>query len=103
MGRYAPARGQSRGRKIVVTNSPMPIAPGVQLGKLLVILGAVIAAAGIALIAGGRLHLPVLGRLPGDIVHRGKHSSIYFPIVTCLIISAAITLILWFASTLGKR
>ena len=36
-----------------------------------------------------------LGRLPGDILHRSEHGTFYFPIVSCLIISVAISLILW--------
>jgi hypothetical protein len=35
------------------------------------------------------------GRLPGDIVIRGKHSVFYFPLVTCLLISAVLSLVLW--------
>ena len=36
-----------------------------------------------------------LGRLPGDIVIRGANSTFYFPIVTCLILSIAASLIFW--------
>jgi len=36
-----------------------------------------------------------LGRLPGDISYQGKHGSFYFPIVTCIVLSIAFTLILW--------
>jgi hypothetical protein len=36
-----------------------------------------------------------LGRLPGDIVIRRENFSFYFPIVTCLIISVAASLLLW--------
>jgi hypothetical protein len=38
---------------------------------------------------------PVLGRLPGDIVWRGKNTTFYFPWVTCLLLSLLATLILW--------
>jgi hypothetical protein len=37
-----------------------------------------------------------LGRLPGDIRIETESGGFYFPIVTCLIISVALTLILWF-------
>ena len=37
-----------------------------------------------------------LGRLPGDIRIEGEHGGFYFPIVTCLIISAVLSLMLWF-------
>ena len=36
-----------------------------------------------------------LGRLPGDIVHRGEHGTFYFPLVSCLVISIFVSLILW--------
>ena len=37
-----------------------------------------------------------LGRLPGDIRIEGENGGFYFPIVTCLIISAVLSLVLWF-------
>ncbi|HET9839109.1 MAG TPA: DUF2905 domain-containing protein [Candidatus Angelobacter sp.] len=64
------------------------------LGKLLLLVGGVIVLVGAALLLAGKLHLP-LGRLPGDIVYRGKHSVFYFPIVTCILISVVLSLILW--------
>ena len=36
-----------------------------------------------------------LGRLSGDIVIRRDNFSFYFPIVTCLLISAVLSLTLW--------
>lgn len=36
-----------------------------------------------------------LGRLPGDIVYRGENVRVYFPLVTCLILSAILSLIFW--------
>jgi Protein of unknown function (DUF2905) len=54
-------------------------------------LGAVLVVVGLVLSM-----LPVrLGRLPGDIVIRGKNSTFYFPVITCLLISAVLTLIMW--------
>jgi hypothetical protein len=64
------------------------------LGKSLLVLGGVIMAAGVALLLADRLHLP-LGRLPGDIVYRGKNTVFYFPIVTCIVISAVLSLLFW--------
>jgi hypothetical protein len=43
------------------------------LGKLLMVFGAVLLAAGVLLTFAGRLNLP-LGRLPGDLVYRGKNT-----------------------------
>jgi Protein of unknown function (DUF2905) len=34
-------------------------------------------------------------RLPGDIVIRGRHSVFYFPLMTCLIVSAVLSLAMW--------
>lgn len=55
--------------------------PARELGKGLLILGLAIAAAGVFLLAGPRLPFR-LGRLPGDITYHGRHTSLYFPIVT---------------------
>ena len=64
------------------------------LGKLLLALGAVIALVGVVLILAGKFNLPI-GRLPGDIVYRGKNTVFYFPLVTCLVISILLSLVLW--------
>jgi ribose/xylose/arabinose/galactoside ABC-type transport system permease subunit len=64
-----------------------------ELGKLLVIIGLMIIAVGIAFWTGvGR---DWLGKLPGDIAYRKGNFSFYFPIVTCLVLSAVLTLIFW--------
>jgi hypothetical protein len=65
-----------------------------ELGRLLLILGIVLAAVGAVLWFGGKMPFR-LGRLPGDIVWRGERGSFYFPIVTCLVLSAALTLLFW--------
>ena len=59
------------------------------MGRSLVILGLVIAGIGLVVMAG----VP-LGRLPGDIIWRRGQSTVYLPIVTCLVISVVLTLIL---------
>ncbi|HEV2960312.1 MAG TPA: DUF2905 domain-containing protein [Candidatus Angelobacter sp.] len=66
----------------------------IDLGKLLLVVGAIIALAGLVFLLAGKLHLP-LGRLPGDIVYRGKNMTFYFPLVTCLILSLIFSLVLW--------
>jgi DUF2905 family protein len=63
-------------------------------GKLLLVAGVVLLGAGALLVFGARLPFR-LGRLPGDISYQGRHGSFYFPIVTCVVVSAALTLILW--------
>lgn len=65
-----------------------------ELGKGLLILGLMIAAVGVFLFAGAKLPLR-LGRLPGDIVYQGRHSTLYFPIVTCIVLSVALTFVFW--------
>jgi ribose/xylose/arabinose/galactoside ABC-type transport system permease subunit len=64
------------------------------LGKLLLVLGGVIFLVGAVLLLAGKFNLP-LGRLPDDIVYRGKNSVFYFPIVTCILISVVLSLIFW--------
>jgi ribose/xylose/arabinose/galactoside ABC-type transport system permease subunit len=64
------------------------------LGKLLIVLGGVVVLIGAALVLGGRLDLPI-GRLPGDITVRGKHSVFYFPLATSIIVSVLLTLVFW--------
>lgn len=65
-----------------------------ELGKLLILLGAILLVAGIALTALGRLNFP-LGRLPGDIVYRGKNSTFYFPLATSLLLSVLLSMVLY--------
>ena len=64
------------------------------LAKLLILLGAALLIAGILLLVIGRLHLP-LGRLPGDILCRGKNTTLYFPLATSILLSVLLTLILY--------
>ena len=63
------------------------------LGKLLFIVGLVIAAVGLMLWSGiGRNWF---GRLPGDIHYTKGNFGFYFPVVTCLLISAILTVLMW--------
>ncbi len=63
-----------------------------ELGKFLVILGTTILLVGLALWSG--FGGGWLGRLPGDIRIERESSAFYFPIITCIIISIALSLIL---------
>ena len=63
------------------------------LARWLIAAGAILAAAGLVLLLVARLHLP-LGRLPGNVIYRGKHTTIYFPWVTLLLLSILATLLL---------
>ena len=72
-----------------------------ELGRGLLILGLVIAAAGAILLAGAKLPLR-LGRLPGDIVYQGRHTTFYFPIATCIALSIVLTLLFWIAGAFRR-
>jgi len=64
------------------------------LGKLLIFLGAIIVVAGLVLMLLGRTNLPI-GRLPGDILYRGKNTTFYFPLATSIVISVVLSLLLY--------
>lgn len=64
------------------------------VGRLLIYAGIALVILGILISFAGRLPIR-FGRLPGDIVLRGKHTTFYFPIVTCLLVSLVLTLIGW--------
>jgi len=61
---------------------------------MLMIAGIVLVAAGLIVTVLGKLPIP-LGRLPGDIRIQGKNSSFYFPLTTCLLLSAVFSLVMW--------
>jgi hypothetical protein len=64
------------------------------LGKLLIMLGLVLIVAGALLTVLGRANMP-LGRLPGDIVYRGKNTTFYFPLATSVVISVVLSIVLY--------
>jgi len=63
-----------------------------QLGKWMVAAGVAIVLLGVLMIVLGKI---VLFKLPGDLQFGGKNWRIYFPIVSCIILSIVLTLILW--------
>ena len=65
-----------------------------ELGRMLLILGAVLIAVGTFLYFGNKLPFR-LGKLPGDITYKSENSTVYFPIVTCIVLSAALSLLFW--------
>jgi hypothetical protein len=67
------------------------------LGKVLVVVGGLLVAVGVVVMLIGRSHVP-LGRLPGDIVYRGKNSVFYFPLATSILLSVVLTLVLYVIS-----
>jgi len=70
------------------------VEPTQQLGRLLLFVGAMLIVIGVLFYFGAKLPFR-LGRLPGDISHRGPHGTFYFPLVSCLVVSVSISLILW--------
>ncbi|HEV2113562.1 MAG TPA: DUF2905 domain-containing protein [Terriglobales bacterium] len=65
-----------------------------EIGKLLVGLGIVLVLLGGIILVLGRAHLP-LGRLPGDFTYRGRHTVIYFPLATSILLSLLLTLVFY--------
>jgi hypothetical protein len=64
------------------------------IGRTLLVLGAVLLVLGLLLTFGSRI--PGLGRLPGDIVYRKGNFTFYFPLVTSLLLSLLLTAALAF-------
>jgi hypothetical protein len=65
-----------------------------ELGKTLILFGLILLIVGVILSLAGKL--PWLGNLPGDIAIQRGRFTFYFPITTCIIISAVISLVLYF-------
>ncbi|HKW16558.1 MAG TPA: DUF2905 domain-containing protein [Terriglobales bacterium] len=65
-----------------------------EIGKMLVFFGVLLAAIGLVLVLFGRTNLPI-GRLPGDILYRGKHTTFYFPLATCIVLSVVLSVVLY--------
>ncbi len=64
------------------------------IGRMLVTAGLILVAVGILFMLGDKLPIR-LGRLPGDIVVRGRNSTFYFPVVTCILLSLIFSLVMW--------
>jgi len=64
------------------------------VGRTVILIGLILVGVGILMTLGDRLPVK-LGRLPGDIVVRGKNGAFYFPVVTCLLVSAVLSLAMW--------
>ena len=59
--------------------------------------GLLLVGVGLLLTFGERLPIR-FGRLPGDLIIRGKSGTFYFPVVTCLLVSVVLTLLGWLFS-----
>jgi len=71
----------------------------VNFGRALIWIGLGILILGVIVSLGEKLPIR-FGRLPGDIVIRGKNSVFYFPLVTCLLLSVVLSLVMWL---IGRR
>jgi hypothetical protein len=61
------------------------------LGKILIIIGAILAVIGVIFTLGDKI--PWIGRLPGDIYIKRDKFTFYFPLMTSIIISLLLTLL----------
>jgi hypothetical protein len=64
------------------------------LGKILIFLGLLLFVVGVIFSMGGKI--PWLGHLPGDIIIQRERFTFYFPLATCLLISAILSLVVYF-------
>jgi len=61
---------------------------------MLIVIGLILVAAGLTVTLGDKLPFRI-GRLPGDIVFRGRNSVFYLPLATCLLVSVILSLVMW--------
>ena len=71
------------------------------LGRMLIVVGGLLLVFGLVLILAGKVHLPI-GRLPGDIVYRGKNTTFYFPLVTSIVLSVILSLVLYVVNRMHR-
>jgi hypothetical protein len=72
-----------------------------EMGKLLITLGVALVVVGTVVIVLGRMNLP-LGRLPGDFLYRGKNTTVYFPLMTSVVVSVVLSILLYVVSRWRK-
>jgi len=72
-----------------------------ELGRILVVLGIALAVVGGIVMLLGRTGLP-LGRLPGDILYRGKNTTFYFPLASSILISVVLSIVLFLIGRLKR-
>jgi hypothetical protein len=65
-----------------------------EAGRTIMILGVALILIGGAIILLGRTGMP-LGRLPGDIVYKGKNTTFYFPLVTSIVVSIVVSVLIY--------
>jgi len=70
-------------------------------GKMLIAVGMLIAVVGAVVWLLGRTNLPI-GRLPGDLLYRGKHTTLYFPLMTSIVVSVVLSLVFYLIGKIGR-
>jgi hypothetical protein len=65
-----------------------------EFGRLLIMSGVVLLIVGCVFLVFGRTNLP-LGRLPGDLLYRGKNTVFYFPIASSILLSVLLSLVFY--------
>ena len=71
------------------------------VGKLMVMFGVVLAAAGVMMMFMDKI--PLVGKLPGDITIKKENFQFYFPVTTSIVVSIVISLVLWLVSAMSKK
>ena len=72
----------------------------IDLGKVLILLGVGIALLGAIVLVLGRLGFR---GMPGDVFYRSDHVQVYFPIVSCIVISIILTLASWLYHWIARK
>jgi hypothetical protein len=72
-----------------------------EIGRFLVAVGIALVVIGGLVMLLGRTGLP-LGRLPGDILYRGKSTTFYFPLGTSILISVVLSIVLFLIGRLRR-
>ena len=62
------------------------------IGRAMLLIGVAVAIAGLLFMLGPKI--PLLGKLPGDLIFRRGESTFYFPLVTSIVVSIVLTIVL---------
>jgi len=71
------------------------------LGKILLLFGVILVVLGLMFVLLEHTNLPI-GRLPGDIIYRGKNTTFYFPLATCILLSVVLSVVLYLIGKLKQ-